>query len=78
MRKVSFTFPEELVERIDAERGSLSRNQFVSRLLQRVMDADRERQLSRITAEVYGDERFASEEHDLAEALLRIAPEPEP
>ncbi len=77
MRKVSFSFPEELVDRIDEQRGALSRSQFVSRILERVVNVKRERHLIRITAEAYGDEVFAREEADLAEAFLRIAPDPD-
>lgn len=75
MRKVSFSFPEDLVHRIDGRRGALSRNQFVLRLLNRVLDKKHERQMTRITAEVYDDESFAREESALSEDFLRVAPE---
>lgn len=77
MRKVSFSFPPELVERIDAERGALSRNQFVLRILSRVLADARERELRRATERVYQDERFAREEEQLSEDFLRVAPEPD-
>ena len=74
MQKVSFSFPPEMVQELDSARGGLSRNQFVLRLLQRSLRDHRERQLSRITAEVYGDTAFAAEEEALAEDFFSGSP----
>jgi metal-responsive CopG/Arc/MetJ family transcriptional regulator len=77
MQKVSFSFPPEMIEQLDHERGTLSRNQFVLRLLRNALREDQERTLHRITAEVYGDLQFAQEEERLAEAFFEAAPEAE-
>ena len=61
MRKVSFAFPPDLVDSIDAARGDLSRNQFVTRILKQTLRADREAELARTTAEVYSDPAFAAD-----------------
>lgn len=76
MRKVSFSFPPEIVEELDRLRGTLSRNRFVLRLLERSLREGREEALHRITAQVYGDGAFASEEEQLVEAYGRVEPEP--
>jgi metal-responsive CopG/Arc/MetJ family transcriptional regulator len=75
MQKVSFSFPAEVIDQLDHERGTLSRNQFVLQLLRRALREQQERTLHRITAEVYGDHEFAEEEEALAEAFFEAAPE---
>jgi len=75
MKKVSFSFPPELVEAIDTARGEMSRNQFVTRMLKETLREERERELARITQEVYSDSEFAAEEEELSEQFLRQAPE---
>ena len=75
MQKVSFSFPAEMVQELDSARGDVSRNQFVLRLLQRSLRDYQEQQLSRITAEVYGNSAFASEEEALAEDFFSARPE---
>ncbi len=77
MQKVSFSFPPEVIAQIDHERGALSRNRFVLRLLKHALREQQERTLHRITAEVYGDSRFAQEEERLAEDFFETAPEAE-
>lgn len=77
MQKVSFSFPPEIIDLLDQERGSLSRNRFALRLLERALREHREETLHRLTAEVYGDARFAGEEERLAEAYASVAPDPE-
>ena len=77
MRKVSFSFPDELVEELDRARGESSRNRFVRRLLDRALGEERERELRRITAEVYGDPGFAAEEERVAEDFFAVAPKAE-
>ncbi len=77
MQKVSFSFPPEIIEQLDHERGALSRNKFVLRLLKRSLREQQERSLHRITAEVYGDNSFAREEERLAEDFFEAAPEAE-
>ena len=77
MQKVSFSFPPELIDQLDHERGTLSRNQFVLRLLRRALREQQERALHNITAEVYGDSLFAQEEERLAEDFFKVAPEAE-
>lgn len=75
MQKVSFSFPPEVIDQLDHERGPLSRNQFVLRLLRSALREQQERALHRITAEVYGDSLFAQEEERLAEDFFEAAPE---
>ena len=75
MQKVSFSFPPEVIDQLDHERGTLSRNQFVLRLLKSALREQQERSLHRITAEVYGDGLFAQEEERLAEDFFKAAPE---
>ncbi|OQY41553.1 MAG: hypothetical protein B6240_15065 [Desulfobacteraceae bacterium 4572_87] len=75
MQKVSFSFPPEVIDQLDHERGTLSRNQFVLRLLKSSLREQQERSLHRITAEVYGDGQFAQEEERLAEDFFKAAPE---
>ena len=77
MQKVSFSFPPEIIDQLDRERGSLSRNRFVLRLLEHALREHQEKTLHRITAEVYGDGLFAREEERLAEDYVKVAPEPE-
>jgi metal-responsive CopG/Arc/MetJ family transcriptional regulator len=77
MQKVSFSFPAEVIDQLDHERGMLSRNQFVLQLLRRALREHQESTLHRITAEVYGDREFAEEEERLAEAFFKAAPEAE-
>ncbi len=77
MQKVSFSFPPEIIDQLDRERGTLSRNQFVLRLLGRALREYQEQTLHRITAEVYGDGALAGEEERLAEDFFEVAPEPE-
>jgi metal-responsive CopG/Arc/MetJ family transcriptional regulator len=77
MQKVSFSFPPEVVEQLDHERGVLSRNQFVLRLLTSALREHQERVLHRITAEVYGNSLFAEEEERLAEDFVEVAPQAE-
>lgn len=77
MQKVSFSFPPEIIDQLDRERGTLSRNQFALRLLGRALRENQEQSLHRVTAEVYGDGPFACEEERLAEDFFEIAPEPE-
>ena len=74
MRKVSFSFPHDLVEELDRLRGETSRNHFVGALLDRALRDHRERELRRVTAEVYGDPDFAREEEQLAESFFSGAP----
>lgn len=75
MRKVSFSFPDELVEGLDRARGATSRNRFVRGLLDRALGDHQERELHRITAEVYGEQGFAEEEERVAEEFFSGAPE---
>ena len=75
MQKVSFSFPPEFIDQLDHERGALSRNQFVLRLLRGALREHQERALHDITAEVYGDSLFAQEEERLAENFFEVAPE---
>jgi len=77
MQKVSFSFPPKVIEQLDHERGALSRNQFVLRLLRSALREHQEKALHRITAEVYGDSLFAEEEERLAEDFFEVAPEAE-
>lgn len=77
MRKVSFSFPPEIVDQLDRERGPLSRNQFALRLLSRALREHQEQTLHRVTALAYGDAAFAREEEALAEHFFELAPEPE-
>lgn len=77
MQKVSFSFPPEVIDQLDHERGTLSRNQFVLRLLRSALREQQENTLHRITAEVYGDSLFAQEEERLAEDFFEAAPEAE-
>ena len=77
MQKVSFSFPPEFIDQLDDERGTLSRNQFVLRLLRSALREQQENTLHRITAEVYGDSLFAQEEERLAEGFFEAAPEAE-
>ena len=77
MQKVSFSFPPEFIDQLDHERGTLSRNQFVLRLLRSALREQQERTLHRITAEVYGDSLFAQEEERLSEDFFEAAPEAE-
>ncbi len=77
MQKVSFSFPIEIINELDRERGELSRNRFVLRLLEQSLRENREKKLRRIAAEVYGDARFADEEERTAEKYFKVAPEPE-
>ncbi len=77
MQKVSFSFPPEIVDQLDHQRGALSRNQFVLRLLRSALREQQERALHSITAEVYGDSLFAQEEERLAEDFFGISPEAE-
>ena len=75
MRKVSFSFPDELVDLIDRLRGEESRNRFIRGLLDRAVRDYEEKELRRLTAEVYGDADFAREEERLAEEFAANAPE---
>ena len=75
MQKVSFSFPSEFIDQLDHERGTLSRNQFVLRLLRSALRDHQERTLHGITAEVYGDSLFAQKEEQLAEDFFEVAPE---
>ena len=77
MQKVSFSFPPEIIDQLDRERGKLSRNQFVLRLLTRALREHEEKTLHRMTALAYGDADFAAEEERLAEDFFDLAPEPE-
>ena len=77
MQKVSFSFPPEFIDQLDHERGTLSRNQFVLRLLRSALREHQESALHSITAEVYGDSLFAQEEERLAEDFFEVAPEAE-
>ena len=77
MQKVSFSFPPEFIDQLDHERGTLSRNQFVLRLLRSALREQQERTLHSITAEVYGDSLFAQEEERLTEDFFKVAPEAE-
>ena len=77
MQKVSFSFPPEVIDQLDQERGVLSRNRFVLRLLRSALREHQERSLHRTTAEVYGDSLFAQEEERLAEDFFKAAPEAE-
>ena len=77
MQKVSFSFPPEFIDQLDHARGTLSRNQFVLRLLRRALREQQERTLYGITTEVYGDSLFAQEEERLAEDFFKVAPEAE-
>ena len=73
MQKVSFSFPPELVKELDRVRGSLSRNQFVLKLVAHALKEHEEDEFRRLTAEVYGDNAFAEEEERLAEDFLGAA-----
>ena len=75
MQKVSFSFPPETISALDAARGALSRNQFVLRLVTKALRDHQEQELHRVTAEVYGDERFAREEERVTEQFVAVAPE---
>ena len=75
MQKVSFSFPDEMVRELDRARGDVSRNQFVLRLLRRSLRDYREEQLSRTTAEAYGDSAFAAGEEALAGDFFSARPE---
>jgi len=75
MQKVSFSFPPEVIDQLDHERGTLSRNRFVLQLLRSALRAHQEKSLHRITAKVYGDSLFAQEEERLAEDFFETAPE---
>ena len=75
MQRVSLSFPAQMVEELDRARGDVSRNQFVLRLLKRSLREYQEQELSRVTAEVYGDGTFASEEEALAEDFFSARPE---
>lgn len=77
MQKVSFSFPPEIIDQLDRERGKLSRNQFALRLLRRALREHQEQTLHRVTALVYEDADFATEEERLAEDFFDHAPEPE-
>ena len=77
MQKVSFSFPPEVIEQLDHERGTLSRNRFVLRLLESALRERQEKSLHRITAKVYGDSLFAQEAEQLAEDSFKAAPEAE-
>lgn len=77
MRKVSFSFPPEMIDQLDRERGTLSRNQFALRLLARALREHQEQTLHCMTAEAYGDGAFACEEERLAEDFFEVAPGPE-
>jgi hypothetical protein len=77
MQKVSFSFPPEVIDQLDHERGSLSRNRFVLRLLKRALREHQDKSLHRITAKVYGDRLFAQEEEQLAEDFFKAASETE-
>jgi hypothetical protein len=77
MQKVSFSFPPEIIDQLDRERGTLSRNKFALRLLSRALREHQEQSLHRVTALVYGDDAFAREEERLAEDFFDLAPEPE-
>jgi hypothetical protein len=77
MQKVSFSFPPEFIDQFDHARGTLSRNQFVFRLLKSVLREQQERTLHGITAKVYGDSLFAQEEERLTEDFFEVAPEAE-
>jgi metal-responsive CopG/Arc/MetJ family transcriptional regulator len=77
MQKVSFSFPPEFIDQLDHERGTLSRNQFVLRLLRSALRKQQERTLNGNTAAVYGDSPFAQEEERLAEDFFKVAPEAE-
>ena len=77
MQKVSFSFPPEVIDQLDHERGTLSRNRFVLRLLKGALRQHQEEAFHRITADVYADDSFAQEEERLAEAFLNVAPDPE-
>ena len=59
MQKVSFSFPPEVIDQLDHERGTLSRNRFVLRLLKSALRERQEKSLHRITAKVYGGSLFA-------------------
>ena len=77
MQKVSFSFPSEFIDQLDHARGTLSRNQFVLRLLRSAFREQQESALHSITAEVYGDSLFAQEEERLAEDFFEVTPEAE-
>lgn len=74
MQKVSFSFPAEFVDQLDGERGKLSRNRFVLRLLQGALREHQEKKLHEITARVYGDDAFAEKEEQLSEDFVNTAP----
>jgi len=78
MRKVSFSFPPDLVDAIDTARGDLSRNQFVARMLKENLKERREAELARIADEVYSTTNLAEEDRAISEDFLSIAPEIEP
>jgi metal-responsive CopG/Arc/MetJ family transcriptional regulator len=75
MQKVSFSFPPEFIDQLDHARGTLSRNQFVLRLLRSALREHQEKALHGITAEVCGDSLFAQKEEQLAEDFFEVAPE---
>ena len=77
MRRVSISFPPEVVQALDRARGSSSRSQFARRLLTRALKQHEEREYKRITTEVYGDATFAEEEERLAEDFMRESPSPD-
>ncbi len=77
MQKVSFSFPPEIIDQLDRERGTLSRNQFALSLLTRALREHEEKTLHRMTALAYDDADFAAEEERLAEDFFDLAPEPE-
>jgi hypothetical protein len=77
MQKVSFSFPPEFIDQLDQQRGTLSRNQYVLRLLRRALREQQEIAFHDITAEVYSDSLFAQEEERLAEDFFEVAPEAE-
>jgi hypothetical protein len=77
MQKISFSFPAEFVDQLDQDRGALSRNQYVLRLLKSSLRKQQEIALHGITAEVYGDSLFAHKEERLAEDFFEVAPEAE-
>lgn len=77
MQKVSFSFPPEFIDQLDHQRGTLSRNQYVLRLLKSALREQQESALHRITSEVYGDSLFAQEEERLTEDFFEVAPEAE-
>jgi metal-responsive CopG/Arc/MetJ family transcriptional regulator len=77
MRKLSFSFPDDLVASIDRARGDTSRNRFVRDLLEESLGDLREREYRRLAMEAYGDPSFAKEEEEIAEQFFGAAPEGE-